>query len=329
MHIGLVYDLRDDYLAAGFSSEAAAEFDVEETIAALADAIAALGHTPERIGHGRALAARLVAGDRWDLVYNIAEGVVGRAREAHVPGLLELYDIPYTGSDPLTCAATLDKAVAKRIVRDAGVATPAFAVVRNDHDCCNLPLKYPLFVKPIAEGTGKGIMATSRVTSTAALHRISRRLLETYRQPVLVEEYLPGREFTVGIVGTDAAARVVGMIEVFFLRQDAPAIYSYSVKDQWEQHVRYEIPQADDVSAAVARLALASYRALECRDVGRVDVRLDAHGVPHFMEVNPLPGMHPGHSDLPIIARMHGIPFIELVGAVITSACARIPALSR
>lgn len=329
MHIGLVYDLRDDYLAEGFGEEAVAEFDFAETVAALADAVAALGHTPERIGHGRALAARLAAGDRWDLVYNVAEGVAGRAREAQVPGLLELYDIPYTGSDPLTCAATLDKAVAKRLVRDAGVATPAFAVVRQARDCHDLSLTYPLFAKPIAEGTGKGIMAASRITSAAALRRVCRQLLETYRQPVLVEEYLAGREFTVGIVGTDAAARVIGMIEVIFLQPDAPAVYSYSVKEQWEEHVRYEIPRSDDVSAAVARLALASYRALECRDVGRVDIRLDARGAPHFMEVNPLPGMHPSHSDLPIIARMHGISFVELVDAVIASARKRIPAAPR
>ena len=177
MHFGLTYDLRRDYLAEGFSPEATAEFDADETVDALAAAIAACGHTVTRIGHGRALAQRLVAGARWDIVFTIAEGMYGRAREAQVPALLELYNIPYVGSDPLVCAATLDKAIAKTLVRAAGVRTPPFAVVRSTADIARVQLQFPLFVKPVAEGTGKGISRVSRVTDAAQLRQAGMVLL--------------------------------------------------------------------------------------------------------------------------------------------------------
>jgi D-alanine-D-alanine ligase len=327
MHIGLTYDLRRDYLAEGFSHEATAEFDAEETIDALADGIAACGHTVTRIGHGRALAQQLVAGARWDMVFNIAEGMYGRAREAQVPALLELYHVPYVGSDPLVCAATLDKAVAKALVRDAGARTPRFAVVRHAEECARVALTFPLFAKPVAEGTGKGISHASRVTDPAQLRQVCTTLLAQFQQPVLIEEFLPGREFTVGIVGTGVQARVVGVMEIVFFNAASGAIYSYDVKEEWEEHVRYErlAPGAlrDDVEAT----ALAAFRALECRDMGRVDIRLDGDGRAHFIEVNPLPGLRPGHSDLPILAEMAGMSYHALLRAILDSAIARIAAL--
>jgi D-alanine-D-alanine ligase len=326
MHFGLTYDLRRDYLAEGFSAEATAEFDADETIDALAATIAACGHTVTRIGHGRALAQRLVAGERWDMVFTIAEGMYGRAREAQVPALLELYNIPYVGSDPLVCAATLDKAVAKTLVRAAGVRTPAFAVVRSVADIAGVHLQFPLFVKPVAEGTGKGISRVSRVTDAAHLRQICLELLGQFQQPVLIEEFLPGREFTVGIVGTGAQARVIGLMEIVFFNAAAGTIYSYDVKETWEQHVRYAVPAPGALRADVEATARGAFRALECRDMARVDVRLDGQGQAHFIEVNPLPGLHPGHSDLPILAGLNGITYPALLGAILDSACARLPA---
>jgi len=322
--IGLVYDLRSDYLAEGYGPEQVAEFDSEETIAAIEGTIRSLGYAVERIGNARALAAALASGRRWDLVFNVAEGLAGRSREAQVPCLLELYGVGYTFSDPLVCAATLDKAVAKRLVRGAGLATADFHVVRAADDVRDVRLEYPLFAKPLAEGTGKGIDSRCRIESPGQLDEVCRSLLARFAQPVLVEEFLPGREFTVGVMGSGREARVLGTIEIEVLPQAASAIYSYESKERCEQLVRYSPVPAGALRRKVEKLALESYRALECRDAGRVDVRCDRRGRPAFMEVNPLPGLHPTHSDLPMIAAQEGMSYAELLGAIITSALARL-----
>ncbi len=322
MLIGLAYDLRDEYRALGFGEEQVAEFDSAETIALLEAALLRLGHRVERIGHVRALAGRLVRGARWDLVFNICEGVAGRSREAQVPALLEAFDQPYTFADPLVMAATLDKAVAKRLVRDHGLATAPFALVEQAADLAAVDLPFPLFVKPVAEGTGKGVGPASLVRSRRELERRCRALLARFAQPVLVETFLPGREFTVGILGTGAAARVIGTLEVELLPGAEPGVYSYTNKERCEELVRYHLVD-DPEAAAAADLALACYRALECRDAGRVDLRSDASGRPHFLEVNPLAGLHPTHSDLPILAGLAGLGYDALIGAILASAAGR------
>jgi len=322
--IGLVYDLRSDYLAEGYSEAEVAEFDSDSTIAALEQALSSLGHRVERIGHGRALCERLVGGERWDLVFNIAEGLSGRSREAQVPAVLEMYGVPYVGSDPLACAATLDKAVAKQLVAAAGVATPRFHVVESVTDAVAGDLRFPLFAKPLAEGTGKGVDARSRIDSPPALTTVCRDLLARFHQPVLVEEYLPGREVTVGILGTGSDARVLGTLEVR-IHAGAPATdYSYEVKELSEELVDYLPMECGPLRDEVEALALAAYRALQCRDMGRVDVRLDPVGRPAFIELNPLPGLHPTHSDLPMIATAEGLPYPALLGAIVDSAVARL-----
>jgi D-alanine-D-alanine ligase len=321
--IGLVYDLRDDYLAEGFSEEQVAEFDSVATINSLEQALRACGYATERIGNGLTLARQLACGNRWDLVFNIAEGVHGRSREAQVPALLEMYGIPYTCSDPLVCALTLDKAMTKRVIQSAGLSTPRFAVVTSPADLESLELEYPLFAKPLAEGTGKGIDKHSRVDSAGALKKVCLRLLERFREPVLVEEYLPGREFTTAILGTGREAEVLGTME-FTIGANAPASdYSYEVKEQCEQCVRYFPMPRGALRDEVEDLALRAYRVLECRDTGRVDIRLDARGRPAFMEINPLPGLHPTHSDLPMIATQEGMTYEELIGRIVRSALAR------
>jgi len=325
LNIGLACDLRQDYRNAGFSEDAVAEFDSEETAAALENALRSLGHSVERIGHVRALCAALAAGKRWDLVFNIAEGVAGRSREAHVPALLEAYAIPYTFSDPLTCAVTLDKAVAKRLVQAAGLPTPAFAVVSDAADIAVIGLPFPLFVKPAAEGTGKGVTAKSKVHSKADLDTQVRQLLKTYHQPVLIEEFLPGREFTVGLLGTGPAARVLGTMEIEILDAAFDGIYSYETKEKCETLVRYSPAPRDALRGRVEALALNVHRQLECRDAGRVDIRLDGNGEPSFMELNPIPGIHPTHSDLPMIATQEGMSYRDLIAAIVESALARSP----
>jgi D-alanine-D-alanine ligase len=321
--IGLTYDLRSDYLRLGFKEEDVAEFDSDLTIDAIEATIRELGHTPDRIGHARVLCQRLAAGDRWDLVFNIAEGLHGRNREAQVPSLLEIFDIPYSFSDPLVCAVTLDKAVAKRIVQASRLHTPGFHVVNSETNIASVNLPYPLFAKPIAEGTGKGIDKTSRVETPAQLRTLCLALLGKYEQPVLVEEYLPGREFTVGILGTGARARVLGTMEVSIRQHAETSIYTYEVKEKCDDLVDYSRPARSPEVEAVERLALGAYTALELRDGGRVDIRMDRLGQPAFMEVNPLPGLNPVHSDLPMIAAQEGMSYRDLIGSILNSALAR------
>jgi D-alanine-D-alanine ligase len=323
LSIGMVYDLRKDYLAQGYTEDDVAEFDSESTITAIERAIASAGYRPERIGNARALCKRLVAGDRWDLIFNVAEGLKGRSREAQVPAILETYEIPYTFSDPLACAVTLDKAVAKRLVASAGLATPAFALVSEPAEIGNVNLRLPLFAKPVAEGTGKGVDVDSRVESLEALKRVCAKLLKEHHQPVLIEEFLPGREFTVGIVGTGRDARVIGTMEIAIKDSSLKAVYSYKTKELCESLVEYTAAPRDKLRTKVEDLALQSYCALECRDAGRVDIRLDSAGEPSFMELNPLPGLHPTHSDLPMIATNEGMTYEALISAIIQSALKR------
>ena len=322
MRIALVYDLRDDYRALGLSEEEVAEFDNVETIDQLAGALAALGCEVERVGRGQALAARLVAGERYDLVFSIAEGVKGRSREAQVPALCELFDQPYLFSDPLTMSACLDKAVAKRLVRDAGVKTPSFAVAERSADEVADWAEFPAFVKPLAEGTGKGCEAASLVHTKAELHEAVARVIGRYRQPALIERYLPGREFTVGIVGNGDDARVLGVCEILLKPNAEANVYSLHNKELCEELVTYA-PVDDGEARLTGTFALATYRALECRDAARIDFRSDANGEPYFLEANPLAGLNPWHSDLPILAAQNGIDFVTLIGMVLDAGLAR------
>ncbi len=319
MKIGITYDLRQDYLAAGFGEEETAEFDRPDTIEAIEQTLRRLGYATDRIGNVRSLIERLVAGDRWDMVFNIAEGLKGFGREAQVPAILDAYAIPYTFSDPLVLSLTLHKGMTKRVIRDMGIPTPDFFVVEAASDVETIDLPFPLFAKPVAEGTGKGISAASKIETREELASVCRNLLETYLQPVLVETFLPGREFTVGIIGTGKGAMAIGVIEII-LREDAEAdAYSYSNKERYANLVEYRL--VDDAMAEKAReVALAAWRGLGCRDAGRIDLRADAMGTPNFMEVNPLAGLHPEHSDLCIIARQMGITYRSLIGAIMSSA---------
>lgn len=326
MKIGITFDLRSAYLAMGFSEDETAEFDRDETIQAIENTLRELGHETERIGHIKELAAALVAGRRWDLVFNIAEGMYGIGREAQVPALLDAYRIPYTFSDPLVMSLTLDKGMTKRVVRDAGVATSDFFVAATVADAAKVHFNPPFFVKPVAEGTGKGITPASIVRAREGLAAQVGELLATYRQPVLIEPYLSGREFTVGIVGTGVEARAIGSMEVILLNNAEQGVYSYVNKEFCEDRVEYRLvrPEIDPVGAASERIALEAWRVLGCRDAGRIDIRCDGDNQPRFLEVNPLAGIHPEHSDLPIICTKAGVTYRELLQAIVDSAAARI-----
>lgn len=325
MKVGLTYDLRDEHRAEGLSEDQVAEFDRADTIDALEAELERLGHRVERIGHAKKLIARLAAGGRWDLVFNIAEGHQGLGREALVPALLEAYGIPVVFSDPLVCAVTLHKALTKRVLRDCGLPTADFALIEHPRQLAGLELPFPLFAKPVAEGSSKGVGPASKAGDPQALERVVTDLLERYRQPVLVETFLPGREFTVGLLGTGRRARAVGALEVR-LRPSAEAeIYTYANKEDCEEHVEYTLAR-DALAGQACALALAAWRALYGRDGGRVDLRADGAGRLHVIEVNVLPGMHPEHSDLPILCGLAGVSYSALVAEILGSALERVAA---
>jgi D-alanine-D-alanine ligase len=326
VRVGLAFDLKSGFVRRpGDPSDAADEWDSEETVLRLEEAFRALGHEVVRLGGGREI-LRLSAGGPLpvDLVFNICEGRDGRSREAQVPAILELLEVPYTGSDPLTMAVSLDKGVAKRLLRDAGVPTPDFRVIASPAECDGLALAYPLFVKPLHEGTGKGIAADSLVRDPAALAVKVARVIEAYRQPALVETYLPGRELTVGILG-NSPPEAIGTMEVVVLDEAEAGIYSAASKAAWRRKVRYIFNDAvgTDLRASAERTAVAAFEALGCRDFGRVDLRCDEAGRPCVLEVNPLAGLSPADSDLCFIAREAGLGHLDLVGRILEEACRR------
>jgi len=326
MKIGLTYDLRADYLAAGYDELETAEFDREDTIDALETAISGLGHTTDRIGNAHRLIEQLARGNRWDLVFNIAEGLNGIGREAQVPAILDVYNIPYTFSDPLVMSLTLHKGLTKRVIRDAKIPTSDFWVVEKKNDETLVTFPPPYFIKPVAEGTGKGVSPHSILHHRQDLASACAAMGHTYNQPVLVERYLSGREFTVGIIGTGENAEVLGTVEVILLAGAEAGVYSYVNKERCEELVEYRSVRSSEepLIQKAEDIALNAWQVLGCRDAGRVDIRCDETGQPHFLEINPLAGLHPDHSDLPIICKGIPLSYEVLIERILASALKRI-----
>jgi D-alanine-D-alanine ligase len=326
--VGIAYDLKADFERAAkrvegeLPEDAFEEYDSEATVAALEDALSSNGYQSRRLGSGRSFLSRIMS-EPGDIVFNIAEGYGTRSREAHVPSALEMLGVPYTHSDPLTLALTLDKAMAKRVAAAAGVPTPRFAVVEHADDARGLDLNYPRIAKPLFEGSSMGIRKHSRVTNHEDFMELIEQLLRDYREPVLVEEFASGPEFTVGILGSGATASVIGAMEIVPRNcSTSEFVYSLEVKRNYLEEVAYHVPpkRPTELVRHVESVALSAYRALGCRDVGRVDVRIGDDGEPKFLEVNPLPGLNPVTGDLVILARGNGISYHELVGRIVDGA---------
>jgi D-alanine-D-alanine ligase len=319
MKIGLTYDLREEYLKAGLTMEQTAELDKPETIDALAIALEELGFEVERIGNAGNLVQALSNNKKWDLVFNICEGIYGPGRESLVPCLLDYYRVPFVFSDPAVLAISLHKGFCKRVVRDLGLPTGWFQTIKSLTELMNIPVRFPAFVKPVSEGTGKGISQKSMVTCQQELQSLCAELFTRFNQPLIVEEFLPGKEVTVGIVGSGAQAAEIGVMEVIFHQEN---IYSYSVKENYEEEVEYGLVSGEIRDQAID-LALKIWRGLGCLDGGRVDLRQDKQGRMTFIEVNPLAGLNPIHSDLPILGRLAGWSFKRLIAVIIMSALSR------
>ena len=255
------------------------------------------------------------------MVFNIAEGCRGRNREAQVPALCEVLDLPCTGSDAAALAVSLDKALAKRLLVQAKVRTPRFVLFTTGRERLPRSLRFPLIAKPNAEGTSKGLGPDSVVDDEESLRRLVGRLIERYRQPVIVEEYIAGRELTVAILGSPEP-RALPPMEVVFHGANGRPVYGYSLKQDFCDEVTYECPAKLSAGELreVQRAALKAFEALGCRDVGRIDIRLDSAGKAHVLEVNPLPGLTPAFSDLCLITQAAGMDYRDVIAGILARA---------
>ena len=304
-----------------------AEWDPPETIIAIANALARQGHIVVHLEATPDL-PRVLAEADVDLIFNIAEGVEGRNREAQVPALCELLGIPYTGSDSATLAIALDKALGKKVLLQHDILTPKFQLMESARERLRPEfgdMKFPLIVKPNAEGSSKGINSTNVVDTEEELRAAVKTCVERYRQPALVEEYIAGREFTVGLLG-DKRPRVLPPMEIKFKKNTSRPVYDFTVKQDWEEHVYYECPAklTEAELKAIEKIARATFWALDCRDVARVDMRMDADGRIYVLEVNPLPGLTPNNSDLVLIAQAVGMEYDQLIAEIMVGGLRRM-----
>jgi len=337
MKIGIAFDLR---FHAGPNSESLPRFskrnsdsllpedvfeemDSIETIDAIESVLNGAGHETLRLGGGKDFLISVLESSV-DVVFNIAEGWGTRSREAHVPSVLEMLGIPYTGSDPLTLALTLDKGMTKRVVMTAEVLTPKFAVLRSAGDL-NHHLSFPLILKPAWEGSSIGIRRNSKVENIKELREKLEWLINSYGEPGLVEEYIQGEEVTVGVMGNENP-RVFGMMMIRPRKVSSEDfIYSLEVKRNWREEVEYICPPplSRQTLNELGHSALAAYEALTCRDVARLDFRIGKDGMPYFLEANPLPGLNPETGDLSIMVQKEGMTYEELILSIFNHALRR------
>lgn len=328
MRIGITCDLKPVSAAKDTGpDDRFEEFDDPSTVEAIASVLRQRGHQVETLGDGPELLRRLLA-DPPDFVFNFAEGHgISRNREARVPAVLEMLGIPYSGSDPLTLAVTLDKHCAKKLVDgcpELHVPRGALATPGTKLTSSTLP-PFPVIAKPAWEGSSKGIRSVSLIRSREELPAVVASLAKDHQQPVLIEEFIDGDELTVGVVGNDPP-RVVGVMRVVPLQQKPgqPFFYSLEVKRDWQRQVRYELAKySPEQLTKIETAALGAYRALGCRDVSRIDFRFDHQRGLFFLEVNPLPGLNPETGDLVILSRLAGWSYDRLIGTIFDAALKR------
>jgi D-alanine-D-alanine ligase len=326
IRIGFTYNLKRIIPGDDYTTDQEAEYDSPKTIEAISTALKSLGHEVVELEATSDLPVRLGSTDL-DLVFNIAEGLKGRNREAQVPALLELLDIPYTGSDPATLALALDKGIAKRVVRASGVATARGQLFLNVKDKLDKELQFPLIVKPVAEGSSKGVLATSVATNEDELRALVALVLDRYNQGALVEEFLPGREFTVALIG-ETRPRVLPPMEIVYKKDKIKSpypVYSYEYKLDPRGEIENQVPAQMDEALRkdVEQVARDSFAALGCRDFARIDIRLNSQGKACFIECNPLPGLTPKWSDLCLITEAMGMDYATLIAELVSPAIRR------
>jgi D-alanine-D-alanine ligase len=329
MRIGLSYDLKEAIaLQQGSCDDAYEEYDSSETVELIATSLEAEGHTVTMLGGGRQFLSKILR-EKVDFVFNIAEGRgTYRSREAQVPSILEMLDIPYSGSDPQCLAICLDKALTKKLVALEGVSTPTWRVINDTQELreiesCRFP--FPAIIKPAYEGSSKGIRLTSVVENAKQAIEVIESLLDKYHQPAMIEKVILGDEVTVGIVG-NSPPKILGVMRILPKQRNDYFLYTLEVKRNYLELVDYECPAGleEKVLQRIQASSLKAFQALGCRDFARLDFRISAGGVPYFLEINPLPGLGT-HSDLVIMARKMGWNHRQLISAALNAALERYP----
>src|SRR4030042_1121802 len=330
MKIGLAYDLKEAVVPASSCPEDTLdEYDAPEAVAAIADALENLGHSVVKLGGGKEFIANILQ-NNVDFVFNISEGLGNhKSREAQVPSILEMLDIPYSGSDPQCLAICLDKSLTKMLVAAAGIRTPKWQFITNHMQLKEMTyddIPLPAFVKPAYEGSSKGIRFGSRAETALRIAEAAAELLEHYNQPVLVEEFIAGDEVTVSIIG-NSPPKILGIMRVLHRHGNTDFIYSLEVKRDWEQLVDYECPAQLEtgILEEITNSSLKVFKVLGCRDLARLDFKLSSEGVPYFLEINPLAGLNPKSSDMPIMANKLGWTYQAIISAILNAALERYP----
>ena len=335
LHVGITYNLKKGSRDEECSNQSSdlepepadneAEYDDITTVLAIKSALEARNCRVTLLEVNKELPIKLME-DKPDIIFNIAEGIQGRGRESQVPALLDFYRIPYTGSDETTLCITLDKALTKRILSTYRIKTPKYQLITKEQTKLTGRFHFPAIAKPNAEGSSKGISDASVVTNRKELKELVFKNLKLYKQDMLVEEYISGQEFTVGIFGNGKDIHVFPPMEICYIKQDTQYnIYSYNVKQNYKEYIRYKCPAdiTKDIETKMMNAARKIYEVLSCKDFARVDFRLSPDGELYFIEINPLPGLAPGYSDFPMIAEFNGMDYDSLICNVLKSALKR------
>lgn len=322
LRVGLTYNLKKNAASDVIDNEA--EYDNIETVMAIKNALED-EHCQVVLLEATQELPAMLADCKVDIVFNIAEGIQGRGREAQVPAILNFFKIPFTGSDETTLCIALDKALTKRILATYHIRTPKYHVISHQNPILHGSFSFPAIVKPNAEGSSKGISDMAIVSNREELHCLVKNDINLYHQDMLVEEYIGGREFTVGIIGNGEETHVFPPMEIIYLKKDKFNIYSYNVKQNYKKLIRYESPAA--ISAEMEEEMISTskkiYQLLGCKDFARIDFRLSEDNKPYFIEINPLPGLAPGYSDFPMLAEFNGMDYRTLIRNILNSALKR------
>lgn len=311
--VGISYNLKKGIVSECEDIEA--EYDSYDTIEAISNVFRANGAEVVSLEADCSFVEKLKS-SKVDFVFNIAEGTNGRGREAHVPSILNFLGIPFSGSDETTLCLSLDKEMTKRFLSTYQIDTPRCSIIKTSEYELDPSLRFPLIIKPNHEGSGKGISDLAVVDSKDELDELVKKNLRLYGQPMLVEEFIRGREFTVGILGNGSDMVVFEPMEICYLSDKREnMIYSYKIKKDYKKYVEYKCPSSLDreTTERMKEVAATIYNALECRDFSRIDFRLSEDRTIYFIEINPLPGLAPGYSDYPMLAQFCGMDYDKLV----------------
>jgi len=329
MKIALTYNLKK--LDSSKPADYFSEFDSEETVNAIASAIRNKGHSVELVDAGSSLLLSYFKKTSVDLVFNIAEGKSGKFRESEIPAMLEYLKIPYTGSNTFSLALALNKAFTKRLLNAENIPTPAFQIFKTGKEELDSGLRFPLIAKPNCEGSAKGIASKNVVNGKAELIKVIGELKDSYSQDILVEEFIDGRELTVGIL-ENGKIKVLPILEIDFsgCAQSGEYFYSWRMKEFQGDEKQGLLPKFHcpapldkETEERVKEAAIKTHRAVGCFDISRTDIRLDKNNIPYVLEINPLPGLNPNESNFPLMAYAAGMKYDDLIEAILLSAAER------